>query len=1030
MGDDMIKIARLTIDLCAGLFYASDNFQENKPNDQLTGPKNGDAGIRAPAVGPRCLNIFRDCVGNGGAGSNMPGSTFVQSQCDWTNGVGADAKPLEGILEVIPSGISAMSETPLDVTFHVDEYICQYIADTNENQAAVINRQPVGILKINGRAMEWRDVQRLQKYCKITVRVPLDGRLKVGPARVEIEAQSGTKAVITKQGLNPNDGDPSKIYWGAIARNIGMLYVYADPSQDASIVEPAVVNVNQCDLDVLVRFPQYTMAMKYNTDKDSIWCYWRQPYSKTPPNIAWDESIFQSWVQVDSQGIVGVKCKLPQMTDQVLELKLAFNANIDGVGNYHTIKAKINRLGDPSGDIPADGVMRMYSVSPKSGPEAGGTLVTIRGQYFSKYCNPDYCNNINCQFIYSKAGGFKTLVVDATFIDDKTLKCITPRVQPEVWDVKIQISVDANRACATKPDSTLLANQMDFVYQTSNTRAQIPPEAPRDRDVTSTPFRLQGKWTRCNNITNGSTCGAWPGQGAGDLGHYSCLPGFYDWGGKTTSIEYPVWCIRALPLNGASSYFFSLTDPFFNIIASAVRPVPEKYPGYCHRTNHHFGWDKLSHKLDYRYFDLFDKNYSRGARALSGKVTQGRNLIDRLWSTTALNLTIPYMRNKMHTIGEKYGFIDLGTSFSIALDFTLAQTFDEKAYRRNLRCAKPVPTFQAYSGDIGDDDAKGSYINWTAHIWSDGKPSCKIDPKFPSLAERCMQQIVKSPNKQDDTGVMLTEPAELRIKQSIKDQVVGCARIRVSFSCSNFSLSQCVEELITRDVNESRFRNKGTRQDYHSFESWCNFTYPENAGPSNTQTDSEDRVLGWNAEKPEEEDWRYSFRNSPCVRCQQSKELCAALESKDETKDSVPGAPNFLSLGDKDAAVEISLGCFGPSEPAADSDGQDEAVEDECCDDVNDNRGAEADEAALPWLWRGTCPRTSERCVRPRRKYLCAKDDDRSVLLLMFLHSPLTSEAMPARPYLDQSQACAFVFMRLAACLPACLPCCPASCKL
>ena len=34
---------------------------------------------------------------------------------------------------------------------------------------------------------------------------------------------------------------------------------------------------------------------------------------------------------------------------------------------------------------------------------------------------------------------------------------------------------------------------------------------------------------------------------------------------------------------------------------------------------------------------------------------QGRNLVDRIWSTTAMHFTVPYMRNVMHSIGDKYG---------------------------------------------------------------------------------------------------------------------------------------------------------------------------------------------------------------------------------------------------------------------------------------------------------------------------------------------------------------------------------------
>ena len=50
-----------------------------------------------------------------------------------------------------------------------------------------------------------------------------------------------------------------------------------------------------------------------------------------------------------------------------------------------------------------------------------------------------------------------------------------------------------------------------------------------------------------------------------------------------------------------------------------------------------------------------------------------------------MNFTVPYMREVMHEVGEKYGFIDLGTVFTISLDFTLAQAYNEKQIRRTHR---------------------------------------------------------------------------------------------------------------------------------------------------------------------------------------------------------------------------------------------------------------------------------------------------------------------------------------------------------
>ena len=50
-----------------------------------------------------------------------------------------------------------------------------------------------------------------------------------------------------------------------------------------------------------------------------------------------------------------------------------------------------------------------------------------------------------------------------------------------------------------------------------------------------------------------------------------------------------------------------------------------------------------------------------------------------------MDRTIPYMRRVMHAIGEKYGFIDLGTVFSISLDFTITSAYNEKVHRRSQR---------------------------------------------------------------------------------------------------------------------------------------------------------------------------------------------------------------------------------------------------------------------------------------------------------------------------------------------------------
>ncbi len=111
-----------------------------------------------------------------------------------------------------------------------------------------------------------------------------------------------------------------------------------------------------------------------------------------------------------------------------------------------------------------------------------------------------------------------------------------------------------------------------------------------------------------------------------------------------------------------------------------------------------------------------------------GHATQGRNFIDRLFSTTALDLTLRYMRDKLHAIaevrrglarthprfdpslmrrcgigGQDYGFLDLSLAFSIELDFTLASGYDRHQHRREIQCAAPPPEHGYFSGNKGDD---------------------------------------------------------------------------------------------------------------------------------------------------------------------------------------------------------------------------------------------------------------------------------------------------------------------------------------
>jgi hypothetical protein len=52
-----------------------------------------------------------------------------------------------------------------------------------------------------------------------------------------------------------------------------------------------------------------------------------------------------------------------------------------------------------------------------------------------------------------------------------------------------------------------------------------------------------------------------------------------DYPGASTSPFYPVWCIRALPLNALANYQFTMTDPFMSTVVFLHRICPQEYPG-------------------------------------------------------------------------------------------------------------------------------------------------------------------------------------------------------------------------------------------------------------------------------------------------------------------------------------------------------------------------------------------------------------------------------------------------------------------
>mmetsp|Transcript_19225 Transcript_19225/g.39212 ORF Transcript_19225/g.39212 Transcript_19225/m.39212 type:complete len:1366 (-) Transcript_19225:114-4211(-) len=921
-----------------GLFYASN--METTANNQITGPR-----ISAPSTGPKCLTAYRDCTQKQLDGlyvSNTGADWDGQSNCDYELGKDSNGIPLGGLRDVNPSGIPTPRNYPenppgpapmVELTLTVDGIICDTIAPPGQDDN-------VGEVRINGIGSVWKSMDNtLSTSCTIKVDVLLNGQLRAGPARIDIRTvddalQSGP---IEVEGKN-------------VGTSFGRLYIYHDPSKESELIEPIVVNTDDCALFVLIKLPPYTQMLWFG--EGGYRCEFR-----TGNETSWREASNPRGIQKDYLGYRAIQCGIPQKTEQHVVLRMTMN----GAKNWHVIQKALVRLGTPRSIIPSDKALRLYDVTPRTGPQEGGTKLTLFGEFFSTYCKqpPGYCNQLQCNFV---CGPSEVLVsVNAEFISDTVLTCVTPKALVEVENCTVQTAVDVNGPCSSVDDDIHSYNKIPFLYQTDLTRAAVPPaEECCNDDPKATPHRVEGEWDKCRaNWTDpvGINCSGLPGVSdvAAGLGYFSCLGGFKTRDGRnTTGIDYPVWCIRALPMNSAKHYAFTVFDPFFKVTGFALRKVPLNYPGRCHRTNHHVPWVRWTEPIDYRLFDVTDRTYFRGRNLPNAaKVTQGRNLIDRLWSSTALDLTIPYMRDVMHRIGEEYGFLDLRLAFSIQMDFTIASGYGSHQHRRQIKCAKPNPKHGNFSGDKGDIGPGGNYHDWFQQDWERGQPACSLDERW---EEGCSNTILRSPNKEDDTGVMITKPAKVEITEMNEDYAVGCGRLRVSFNCSKFNLEDCIRHEVQTYNPSSQYRNVGAKTQYKSYVGWCDFMYPDLAGPNNPN--------GWDDPGGSEssKDWRYFARTSPCVRCRQAQEICNALAvdpARLPIEDNIPKGTIPSNLGDLNIAAEIRLGCFGPDQFGG-------AVEDQCCDDVLD---MDTNSVGVP----GICVRTLERCVRPGKNFMCAR---------------------------------------------------------
>jgi hypothetical protein len=95
----------------------------------------------------------------------------------------------------------------------------------------------------------------------------------------------------------------------------------------------------------------------------------------------------------------------------------------------------------------------LKSLSPQNGPASGGTMVTIRGENFSSI------GDLTCKFGDSPS-------VNAIFVNDKTLRCLTPGGAPSS-NVRVRVSNHRNQF--------VMGDSLHFQYQESVDVSNIYP---------------------------------------------------------------------------------------------------------------------------------------------------------------------------------------------------------------------------------------------------------------------------------------------------------------------------------------------------------------------------------------------------------------------------------------------------------------------------------------------------------------------------------------------------------------------------
>ena len=579
--------------------------------------------------------------------------TFT-SRCDSELGLRSIEPRVEvrGITSVIPSGIPHRSNLPVTITIRAVGDVCNYIASRDPDGLAE------GEVYINRVLTQWvPGSMTFGTTCSFSTRVPLTGEIKPGPATIEVTTKEiGSLA----KRIRDSTGE---FYTGMF---VGRLYVYLDPSQNATVMENVDYNGATCAGITAVKIPSWTQMIQYGSTEASCCMY---EGTSTSLYCLRSNNLFDR-----RMSFRGVACYVPARSKTPVRLQISFN----GGASVHDISQQLTRIpvrdanGNPvkdySANIPGNGALRVYGVSPRVGPKEGGVAITVLGQHFSLYGR----EKMMCRFRFKVAGRTTDKFRTAQVLDDQNIFCIAPKPAQDAFSATVEISVDGNDPCNSDVYNGLTYNSPIFYYTNDNTPMSLAAAPLTPATVSADPrqpgHRLDGTWIYCGG---GDQCLGYPNSPTdiAEFGYFMCLPGFSDKNGNPTNIKYPVWCIRALPLNAAASYQFTMTDSLGYFSHFQNTPSPELHPGYCHRQLFDMEWSVMLQDLDYRLFDMFDESYDYGTEPrnnsnLTGGYypTQARNLIDRIFSTPSFQMlkgvrltsgyNMEYMRDELHRIGD------------------------------------------------------------------------------------------------------------------------------------------------------------------------------------------------------------------------------------------------------------------------------------------------------------------------------------------------------------------------------------------